>query len=112
LGWSLIHRNGDGSPLMTGPLIACIIMGLVGAMVVGGLCAFGAGLYHLKISQHRMLQSETALNTGKFGLHAQDANESTTLALKIISLTNEAVVEQRPLPEQTNIERWEHSLMP
>jgi hypothetical protein len=91
---------------MTGSLIACMIMGLVGALVVGGLCAFWAGLYHLKASQHRILQSEAALNAGKFGLNAHGSNESTTLALKIISLTNEVVVvEQRPLLQKATIER-------
>ena len=113
LGYALIHSNGDGSPIMTGPLIACMIMGLVGALVVGGLCAFWAGLYHLKASQHRILQSEAALNAGKFGLNAHGSNERPVFARKIINQpSSKVLVEQQPSHEQTNVERWEHSLIP
>ena len=53
------------------------------------------------------------LNSNPFSVKIQDTNQKAMLPQKIINSANPKVLnEQQLLPEQTNIERWEHSLMP
>jgi hypothetical protein len=77
----------DGPLLVAGWLASWILFGLAGAMIAGGLSAVGAGIYNLGISHDSILQSETAFI--------------------------EATVPTGPSSRaSTNVERWEHSLLP
>lgn len=70
--WGLLFGSafffipGVGPLLVAGPLVAWIISGLEGAVVVGGLSALGAGLYGMGIPKDSILQYETQLKAGKF----------------------------------------------
>jgi hypothetical protein len=79
---------GIGPLLVAGPLVAWIVGGLEGAVVVGGLSAVGAGLYSLGIPKDSILRYETALKTGKFVLIAHGSVDETTRAKEILGRTN------------------------
>src|SRR5487761_2501167 len=70
--WGLLFGSaffiipGVGPLLVAGPLVAWIVGALEGAVVVGGLSVFGAGLYGLGIPKDSIVQYETALKTDKF----------------------------------------------
>lgn len=64
---------GVGPLLIAGPLPAWIVGALEGAAVVGGLSAFGAGLYSIGIPKNTVLQYETAIKTDRFLLVAHGA---------------------------------------
>lgn len=70
--WGLLFGSaffaipGIGPVLVAGPVIAWIVGGLEGAVVVGGLSALGAGLYGMGIPKDSVLEYETALKTDKY----------------------------------------------
>jgi len=61
---------GVGPVLVGGPLVAMIIAGLEGAVVVGGFSALGAALASIGIPQDSIVQYQTELKAGKFLLVA------------------------------------------
>jgi hypothetical protein len=79
---------GIGPLLVAGPLVAWIVGGLEGAVVVGGLSAVGAGLYSLGIPKDSILSYERALKTDKFVLIAHGSVDETTRAKEILGRTN------------------------
>src|SRR5277367_1736412 len=70
--WGLLFGSaffaipGIGPVLVAGPMVAWIVGALEGAVVVGGLSAYGAGLYSSGIPKDSILQYEIALKTDKF----------------------------------------------
>ncbi len=60
-GYWFIYLPGVGSPFISGLIIGWIFTAISGAMVVGGLSAFGAGVYLFVRSNVRKLQSMTGL---------------------------------------------------
>ena len=86
----------DGQLLTTGLMVAWLFLGLAGAIVVGGLSATGAGIYNLVTARDSILRSETAFNSDKFAATANDFAGKSPAAQCA----------------STNIERWEHSLLP
>jgi hypothetical protein len=70
--WGLLFGSaffaipGIGPVLAAGPVVAWIVGGLEGAVVVGGLSAIGAGLYSIGIPKDTVLEYETALKTDKY----------------------------------------------
>ncbi len=57
---------GIGPLLVAGPLVAWIVAGLEGAVVVGGVSALGAALASIGIPKDSIVQYETELKSGKF----------------------------------------------
>jgi uncharacterized membrane protein len=89
---------GLGQVLAAGPVVAWIVGGLEGAVVVGGLSAVGAGLYSLGIPKDSILQYETAIKNGQFVLIVHGSPEETTRAHEVISRTSPELAEHH-LPE-------------
>jgi hypothetical protein len=86
---------------------------LEGGLLVGGLSALGAGLYGLGIHKDGIATYETALKIGKFVVIAHGSAEETVHAREVISRTKpEALAEHQAEYADTNIGRWEHSLLP
>ncbi|MGA3071049.1 MAG: general stress protein [Terracidiphilus sp.] len=91
--WGLLFGSaffaipGLGPILVAGPLVAWIVAGLEGAVVVGGLSALGAGLYSIGIPKDSILQYETALKSDKFLLLAHGTAEEVAKAKDILQTT-------------------------
>ena len=112
-GHHFIYLPGIGSPLISGLVIGWVVTGFAGTLIGGGLCSLAAGTYNYRTSHDSFLQNRTMLNSNPFSVKIQDTNQKAMLPQKIINSANPKVLnEQQLLPEQTNIERWEHSLMP
>jgi uncharacterized membrane protein len=78
---------GVGPILVAGPLVAWIIGGLEGAVVVGGLSALGAGLYSIGIPKDSVVKYETALKSDKFLLLAHGTADEVAKARDILQTT-------------------------
>jgi uncharacterized membrane protein len=88
---------GLGQVLAAGPVVAWIVGGLEGAVVVGGLSALGAGLYSMGIPKDSILQYETAVKSGRYVLIAHGTDIETAHARNIINRANpEALQEHQP----------------
>jgi len=85
---------GLGPVFMAGPLVAAIVSGLEGAVVVGGVSVLGASLVSLGVSRDAAIQYETALAAGKFLLivHGTPADTAQAKAL-LHATTHELVIE-------------------
>jgi hypothetical protein len=79
---------GIGPILVAGPLVAWIIGGLEGAVVVGGLSALGAGLYSIGIPKDSVVKYEAALKSDKFILLAHGTAEEVAKARDILQTTH------------------------
>jgi hypothetical protein len=109
--WGLLFGSafflipGVGPLLVAGPLVAWIVGGLEGAVILGGLSALGAGLYSLGIPKDSILRYETDIKSGKYVLIAHGSAEETASAQDIIKRTNPESLEAHqpslisPLPE-------------
>ncbi len=88
--WGLLFGSaffwvpGIGPLLVAGPLVACIVGGLEGAVMTGGLTALGAGLYSIGIPKNSVLQYETQLKNGKLILVAHGTPEEVERAKDIL----------------------------
>jgi hypothetical protein len=78
---------GLGPILVAGPLVAWIIAGLEGAIVVGGVSALGAGLVSIGIPKDSVLKYEVALKTDKYLLVVHGAEVAVDNAKNIIAGT-------------------------
>jgi len=98
--WGLLFGSaffwvpGIGPLLVAGPLVACIVGGLEGAVMTGGLTALGAGLYSIGIPKNSVLQYETQLKDDKLILVAHGTPEEVERAKDILdqSSANSATV--------------------
>jgi len=86
-GSAFFSIPGLGPVLVAGPLVSWIVGALEGAIVVGGLSAFGAGLYSLGIPKDSILLYETALKSGKYVLIAHGSDEDITQAKEVLNRT-------------------------
>jgi hypothetical protein len=66
VGAAFFWIPGVGPLAVGGPLVAILVGALEGAVVVGGLSAFGAALYSLGVPKESILQYETAVKADKF----------------------------------------------
>jgi len=87
VGSAFFSIPGIGPILVAGPLVSWIVGALEGALVVGGLSAFGAGLIGLGIPKDSILRYETALKTGKFVLIIHGSTHDTNHAKGILEST-------------------------
>jgi hypothetical protein len=78
---------GLGPILVAGPLVAWILGGLEGAVVVGGLSALGAGLYSIGIPKDSVVQYEAALKTDKFLVLVHGTADDVAKARGILQTT-------------------------
>ena len=87
-GSALFAIPGIGPILVAGPLVAWIVAGLEGAVVVGGVSALGAGLVSIGIPKDSVIKYETALKTDKFLLIVHGTTDAVAKAKDIIGGTN------------------------
>jgi len=91
--WGLLFGSaafaipGLGPILVAGPLVAWIVAGLEGAVVVGGVSAVGAGLVSIGIPKDSVVEYEVALKTDKYLLVVHGTPEAVEKARTIIDLT-------------------------
>ncbi len=75
---------GIGPLLIAGPLVAAIVAGLEGAVVVGGLSALGAALFSIGIPNDSIIKYETAIKSDKFVLVVHGTAKELTNAKEIL----------------------------
>jgi len=86
--WGLLFLiPGLGPILVAGPLVAWIVAGLEGAVVVGGVSALGAGLVSIGIPKDSVLEYEVALKTDKYLLIVHGTEDTVDNAKHIIAGT-------------------------
>ena len=83
-GSAMFAIPGIGPILVAGPLVAWIVAGLEGAVVVGGVSAIGAGLVSIGIPKDTVLQYDIALKTDKFLLIVHGSPDQVHHAKAII----------------------------
>jgi uncharacterized membrane protein len=86
-GSALFAIPGIGPILVAGPLVAWIVAGLEGAVVVGGVSALGAGLISIGIPKDSVVNYETAVKTDKFLLVVHGTSDDVARAKNIIQGT-------------------------
>jgi hypothetical protein len=87
-GSALFIIPGIGPLLVAGPLVAAIVGALEGAVVVGGLSAFGAGLFSIGIPKDSIVSYELALKTDKYLLVVHGTASEVENAREIIQRTH------------------------
>ena len=86
-GSAMFAIPGLGPILVARPLVAWIIAGLEGAVVVGGVSAIGAGLVSIGIPKDSVLEYDIALKTDKFLLIVHGSPDQVNRAKEIIEGT-------------------------
>src|ERR1700678_1452417 len=86
-GSAMFAIPGIGPILVAGPLVAWIVAGLEGAVVVGGFSALGAALVSIGIPKDSVVKYETALTTDKFLLIVHGTPNEVEKAKNIIADT-------------------------
>jgi hypothetical protein len=87
-GFAFFAIPGVGPILVAGPLVAWIVGGLEGAVVVGGLSALGAGLYGMGIPKDSVVKYEAALKADRFLLLAHGTAKEVADARDILQATH------------------------
>ncbi len=92
--WGLLFGSaffmipGLGPILAAGPVVAWIVGGLEGAVLVGGFSALGAGLYSIGIPKDSIVKYEAALKTDQFLLIAHGTVAEVTKVRDILEATH------------------------
>ena len=86
-GSAMFAIPGIGPILVAGPLVAWIVAGLEGAVVVGGVSAIGAGLVSIGIPKDSVVEYEVALKTDKFLLIVHGSPDQVSHAKAILEGT-------------------------
>jgi uncharacterized membrane protein len=87
-GSAFLVIPGIGQVIVFGPLVSWIIGALEGALVVGGLSAFGAALYSIGIPKDSIIKYENAIKSNKFLVIAHGTAEDAETAKKILHEAN------------------------
>jgi hypothetical protein len=87
-GSAFFFMPGIGPVLVGGPLVGMIVGALENAALVGGLSAFGAGIYSIGVPKDSILKYETAIKSGKFVVIAHCSAAEAARAREIIASTN------------------------
>jgi hypothetical protein len=95
-GSALFFIPGIGPLIVFGPMVAWVIAGLEGAVVVGGLSALGAALYGIGIPKDSVMQYETALKSDQFLVIAHGTPDEATKARHTLETTGAASVAAHP----------------
>ena len=94
VGSAVFVIPGIGSLLVAGPLVGGIVGALEGALVVGSLSAFGAGLFSLGIPEDSVLEYETQIRAGKFVLVAHGSAGDVKKARGVVASTDHEGVKE------------------
>ena len=86
-GAGIFALPGIGPILVAGPLVAWIVGGLEGAVVVGGVSAVGAGLFSIGVPKDSVIKYDVALKTDKFLLVVHGTPKAVDAAKRIIEGT-------------------------
>jgi hypothetical protein len=89
-GSGLFFIPGLGPILAAGPIVAWIVAGLEGAVVVGGASAIGAGLVSIGIPKDSVLKYDVALKTDKYVLVVHGTPDEVEKAKDIIAGTEQS----------------------
>jgi hypothetical protein len=89
-GSGLFFIPGLGPILAAGPIVAWIVAGLEGAVVLGGVSAIGAGLVSIGIPKDSVLKYDVALKTDKYVLVVHGTPEEVEKAKDIIVGTEQS----------------------
>ncbi len=87
-GSAIFAIPGIGPILVAGPLVAWIIAGLEGAVVIGGVSAVGAGLYSLGIPEDSVIKYDVALKSDNFLLVFRGSRDAAIDVEKLLSKTS------------------------
>ena len=90
LGSGLFFIPGLGPILAAGPIVAWIVAGLEGAVVLGGVSAIGAGLVSIGIPKDGVLKYDVALKTDKYVLVVHGTPDEVERAKDIIAGTEQS----------------------
>ena len=96
--WGLLFGSaffvipGLGPILAAGPVVAWIVSGLEGAVVVGGVSALGAGLYSIGIPKDSIVKYELDVKAGKFLVLARGTPEMITHAHVVLGTTGASLL--------------------
>ncbi len=101
-GAGMFAIPGIGPILVAGPLVAWIVAGLEGAVVVGGVGAIGGGLASIGIPKDSILQYELALKTDKFLLIVHGSPDAVNKANDIIDAGKHSVYTVHTEPALVN----------
>jgi hypothetical protein len=83
-GSAMFGIPGLGPILVAGPLVAWIVAGLQGSVVVGGVSAVGAALTGIGIPRDSVVEYETALKTDKFLLVVHGTTDEVAKARGVL----------------------------
>lgn len=86
-GSAMFAIPGIGPILVAGPLVAWILAGLEGAVVVGGVSAVGAGLASIGIPHDSIVEYEVALKSDHFVLLVHGSAATVNKARGILAAT-------------------------
>ena len=86
-GSALFVIPGVGPVLVAGPLVAWIVAGLEGAVVIGGISAIGGGLASIGIPRDSIVAYEEAVKTDKYLLLVHGSAEAVAKAKHVIDGT-------------------------
>ena len=87
-GSAMFAIPGIGPILVAGPLVAWIIAGLEGAVVVGGVSALGAALVGVGIPKDSVVKYETAVKADHYLLLVHGTSDEVAIAKNIIQGTS------------------------
>jgi hypothetical protein len=92
--WGLIFGAGFfiipgvGSVILAGPIVASLVGGLEGAVVVGGLSALGGALFSIGIPKNSVLKYEKELKADKYLVIAHGSQKDIDNARGIMNIDN------------------------
>lgn len=89
-GSAMFAIPGIGPVLVAGPLVAWIVVGLEGAVVVGGFGAIGGGLASIGVPKDSIIKYEMALKTDRFLLIVHGTPEAVYKAKDILAGTKQS----------------------
>ena len=76
---------GLGVMAMAGPLVAALVGALEGAVVVGGVSAFGAALTQIGVPKGHVIKYEKALKAEKYVLMVHGSSEEEAKARSVLA---------------------------
>jgi hypothetical protein len=76
---------GIGLLAMAGPIVATLVGGLEGAVVVGGISALGAALTRVGVPKDQVIKYESALKVDKYLLIVHGTTEEQTQARAVLA---------------------------
>lgn len=102
--WGLLFGSaafmipGIGPLLVAGPLVAWIVAGLEGAVVVGGMSAAGAGLFSLGIPKDSVIKYEVALKSDGYLLLFHGNHDEAVQVEKLLATSGHSSLEMYGAP--------------